>query len=75
MLIKVIARSLITGRQLKAARALRRMESFEGEIGSRTYTLSLIQKALEEAGVEFLNNERPGARMRPRPELVLALLP
>jgi transcriptional regulator with XRE-family HTH domain len=74
---------LITGRQLKAARALvgweqtelarksgvaistvRRMESFEGEIGSRTSTLSLIKKSLEKAGVEFLNDDRPGVRMR-----------
>jgi len=74
---------LITGRQLKAARALvgweqtelarksgvaistvRRMESFEGEIGARTGTLSLIKKSLEKAGVEFLNDDRPGVRMR-----------
>jgi predicted transcriptional regulator len=74
---------LITGRQLKAARALvgweqtnlakkagvaistvRRMESFDGEVGARTATLSLVQRALEKAGVEFLNHERPGVRMR-----------
>ena len=76
---------LITGRQLKAARALvgweqtdlakksgvaistvRRMEGFDGEVGARTSTLSLVQKALERAGVEFLNDERPGVRMRAR---------
>jgi predicted transcriptional regulator len=76
---------LITGRQLKAARALvgweqtdlakksgvaistvRRMEGFEGEVGARTSTLSLVQKALERAGIEFLNDERPGVRMRAR---------
>lgn len=75
--------ALITGRQLKAARALvgweqtdlakkaavaistvRRMESFEGEVGARTATLSLVQKALEKAGIEFLNHERPGVRMK-----------
>jgi predicted transcriptional regulator len=74
---------LITGRQLKAARALlgweqtklclksgvaistiRRMESFDGEIGARTSTLSLITKTLEKAGIEFLNDERPGVRIR-----------
>jgi hypothetical protein len=43
---------------------VRRMESFEGEIGSRTFTLSLVQKTLEEAGVELLNDERSGVRMR-----------
>src|SRR5215472_11981206 len=67
--------SLITGRQLRAARALigweqiklakrsrvaigtiRRMESFSGEIGSRTSTLSQVQATLEKAGIEFLND-------------------
>jgi predicted transcriptional regulator len=74
---------LITGRQLKAARALvgweqtdlarksgvaistvRRMESFNGEVGARTSTLSLVIRALEKAGVEFLNGGQPGVRMR-----------
>jgi predicted transcriptional regulator len=76
---------LITGRQLKAARALlgweqwdlakksgvaistiRRMESFEGEIAARTATLSLVQKAVEKAGIEFLNNGQPGVRLKNR---------
>lgn len=74
---------LITGRQLKAARALigweqtelarksdvgiatiRRMESFDGEVGARTSTLSRVKRALEKAGVEFLDDERPGVRLR-----------
>jgi predicted transcriptional regulator len=74
---------LITGRQLKAARALlgweqtdlakksgvgistiRRMEAFAGEIGARTGTLSLVQRALERAGIEFLDDGSPGARLR-----------
>jgi hypothetical protein len=37
------------------------MESFDGEVGARTSTLSQVQRALERAGVEFLNHERPGA--------------
>lgn len=76
---------MITGRQLKAARALvgweqtdlarkagvaistvRRMESFQGEIGARTSTLSLVTKALERAGIEFLDDGKPGVRMRGR---------
>ena len=76
---------MITGRQLKAARALagweqtdlakksgvaistvRRMESFDGEVGARTSTLSLVKRALERAGIEFLNDDRPGVRMRGR---------
>lgn len=40
------------------------MESFDGEVGARTSTLSLVQRALEKAGVEFLNHERPGVRMK-----------
>jgi predicted transcriptional regulator len=79
---------LITGRQLRAARALvgmeqielakrsgvaigtiRRMESFDGEVGSRTSTLSLVKRALEKAGIEFLNDERPGVRLRGRTKL------
>lgn len=74
---------MITGRQLKAARALagweqtdlarkagvavstvRRMESFDGEVCARTSTLSLVQRALEKVGIEFLNHERPGVRMK-----------
>jgi predicted transcriptional regulator len=77
---------LITGRQLRAARALlgmeqidlakrarvavgtiRRMESFAGEVGSRTETLSKVQAALERAGIEFLGEGRPGVRLRGQP--------
>jgi predicted transcriptional regulator len=75
---------LITGRQLRAARALigweqvelakrsrvaigtiRRMESFPGEIGSRTSTLSQVISTLESSGIEFLNGESPGVRLHP----------
>ena len=75
---------LITGRQLRAARALigweqmelakrsrvaigtiRRMESFQGEIGSRTSTLSQVLSTLEKAGIQFLNDGSPGVRLLP----------
>jgi predicted transcriptional regulator len=75
---------LITGRQLRAARALigweqaelarracvaigtiRRMESFSGEIGSRTSTLSQVLSTLERAGIQFLNSGSPGVRLLP----------
>ena len=39
---------------------IRRMESFAGEVGSRTETLSKVQAALERAGIEFLGEGRPG---------------
>ena len=45
---------------------IRRMESFEEEIGARTSTLSQVQATLEKAGVEFLNNDRPGVRVKRR---------
>jgi predicted transcriptional regulator len=76
--------ALISGRQLKAARALigweqtdlskkssvavstiRRMESFDGEVGARTTTLGKVQRALEKAGIVFLDDESPGVRLRP----------
>jgi predicted transcriptional regulator len=47
-----------------AVSTVRRMESFDGEVGARTSTLSLVLKALERAGVEFLNDGQPGVRLR-----------
>jgi predicted transcriptional regulator len=43
---------------------IRRMESFDGEIGARTSTLSLVLKALQKAGIEFLNDGSPGVRLK-----------
>ena len=43
---------------------IRRMETFAGEVGSRTETLSKVQAALERAGIEFLGEGRPGVRLR-----------
>ena len=73
----------VTGRQLRAARALigweqielskkarvaigtvRRMESFDGPIGSRTETLRKVIQAMEKVGVEFLNSGEPGVKVR-----------
>jgi predicted transcriptional regulator len=47
-----------------AVGTIRRMESFDGEVGARTSTLSKVIAALEKAGVEFLGDKRPGVRMR-----------
>lgn len=74
---------IITGRQIRAARALlnwsqkelsrkskvafgtiQRMEKFEGPVGSRTETLGKVVAVLEKAGIEFLNSESPGLRLR-----------
>jgi transcriptional regulator with XRE-family HTH domain len=75
---------LITGNQLKAARALagidqlsvaqaarvavntiRNMESRgPNPITSGAVTVRNVQSALESLGVEFLNGEQPGVRLR-----------
>jgi hypothetical protein len=76
---------LITGNQLKAARALveaeqqqladaasvhvntiRKMEAKgRAEITSAADVLRRVQTALERFGVEFLDNDSPGVRLRP----------
>jgi predicted transcriptional regulator len=43
---------------------IRRMELFDGEVGARTSTLSIVTKALERAGIEFLNDGQPGVRIK-----------
>jgi hypothetical protein len=43
---------------------IQRMENFDGPVGSRTETLARVVTVLEKAGVEFLNDDRPGVRMR-----------
>ena len=43
---------------------IRRMESFSGEIGSRTSTLSQVQATLEKAGIAFLSDGGPGVQLR-----------
>lgn len=46
---------------------VRRMESFDGVIGSQTATLLKVQTALEKAGIEFLDDDRPGVRLKHAP--------
>ena len=47
-----------------AVGTIRRMESFDEEVGARTSTLSQVQKALDRSGVEFLNDGQPGVRLK-----------
>ena len=42
------------------------MEGFDGPVGARTETLGRIVAVLERAGVEFLDEEKPGVRLRTR---------
>ena len=43
------------------------MEDFDGPISARTETLNRIAMTLEKAGVEFLNDQRPGVRLAAKP--------
>jgi predicted transcriptional regulator len=43
---------------------VKRMEGFGGPVGARTDTLRRVVAVFEKAGVEFLNDDRPGVRMR-----------
>jgi len=43
---------------------VKRMEGFDGAIGARTDTLRRTVAVFEKAGIEFLDNDRPGVRLR-----------
>src|SRR3954454_7236982 len=77
--------SLTTGAQVRAARAMlrmeqeglaaavgvavntiRRIESFDGQIGARLDTVRRIQRALEEAGIVFIAENGGGSGVRLR---------
>ena len=58
------AQSEVAIRAKVARGTIRRMEGFDGPVSARTETLGRIVAVLERAGVEFLNGERPGVRLR-----------
>jgi predicted transcriptional regulator len=58
------AQSELSKKSKVARGTIRRMEGFDGPVASRTETLGRIVAVLEKAGVEFLNEERPGVRLR-----------
>jgi len=43
---------------------IRRMEELEAAGNARAETLIKVTTVLEKAGVEFLNDDRPGVRLR-----------
>ena len=43
---------------------VKRMEGFDGPVGARTDTVRRIVAVLDKAGVEFLNDDRPGVRLK-----------
>jgi transcriptional regulator with XRE-family HTH domain len=54
----------LANRSKVAIGTIRRMESFEGEIVSYTSTLSKVTRAMEKAGIAFLDDGEPGVRLR-----------
>jgi len=44
--------------------SVRRMEDCEGPISARTDTLLSVAGAIQKGGVDFLNDDRPGVRMK-----------
>jgi len=58
------AQGELSKRSRVARGTVRRMESFDGPVSARTETLGRIVAVLEKAGVEFLNEERPGVRLK-----------
>ena len=42
---------------------IRRMEKTEGTLPGRHETVQKLQRAFEEAGVEFINSDKPGVRL------------
>jgi predicted transcriptional regulator len=43
---------------------LRKMEASDGPVDARTETLIRVMTALEKAGIEFLNDDQPGVRLK-----------
>jgi predicted transcriptional regulator len=58
------AQTDVSKRAKVALGTIRRMEGFDGPIGARTETLGKVVLALERAGIEFLNHESPGVRIK-----------
>ena len=65
------ARSMLRWEQEQVAQAagvaigtIRRIEAMNGAIRAQLETVRKIQHALEQAGVEFIDGDRPGVRMR-----------
>lgn len=69
------ARALIAMDQAELAKraglnvnTVRNMESAgAGPIGGRTANIQAVQAALEDAGIQFLNGNEPGVRLKARP--------
>jgi predicted transcriptional regulator len=58
------AQSDLAKRAKVALRTVRRMEGFDGPVGARTDTVAKVATVLQKAGVEFLNDDQPGVRLK-----------
>jgi predicted transcriptional regulator len=58
------AQSDLSRKSKVALRTILRMEGFDGAVSARTETLNRVVLALEKAGVEFLNDDQPGVRLK-----------
>lgn len=56
----------LSARAKVALGTVKRMEGFDGPVGARTDTLRRIVTVFEKAGVEFLNDDKPGVRLTKR---------
>ena len=50
-----------------AVGTIKRMEKFDNAVTARTETLGQVIAVLEKAGVEFLNDEKHGVRLKHMP--------
>ena len=76
---------MITGEQIKSARALlrwnqtqladragisvetvKRLERMKGNVSAYAATVEAVEQAFESAGIEFLDDDAPGVRLRRR---------
>jgi transcriptional regulator with XRE-family HTH domain len=61
----------MTAEALAAAAGVSKVTLSDFEIGKRSphpRTLAAVRSALEAAGVEFMNGDKPGVRLRKQPE-------
>jgi predicted transcriptional regulator len=55
----------LSKRSKVALGTIKRMEGFDGPVAARTETLDRIVVVFEKAGVEFMNNDSTGVRLKP----------
>jgi transcriptional regulator with XRE-family HTH domain len=49
-----------------SANTIRRLEATEGQLSAKLATVEALRRALEARGVEFIDDDAPGVRLRRR---------